>query len=182
MNASNIVEYGVGERLLSCRKEATSPTPDGKMPAESRSTPREIQNYLGKISGPLLDRIDMHVEVPAVKFREISSERSGEPSGKIRERVIGARKRQQQRFAGRAQVSCNARMTTRDLKQHCALDATSLELLKFAMSDMRLSARAYDRILKVARTIADLADSDQITSDHLSEAVQFRALDRQLWA
>src|SRR5688572_20296841 len=163
------------------RYEATWRTPDGKMPGESRSSPREIQNYLGKISGPLLDRIDMHVEVPAVKFREISSERAGEPSAKIRERVIAARKRQQQRFAGRTQVSCNARMTTRDLKQHCALDNTSLELLKFAMADMRLSARAYDRILKLARTIADLAGSESIVSDHISEAVQFRSLDRQLW-
>lgn len=160
---------------------AMNPTPDGKMPGESRSTPREIQNYLGKISGPLLDRIDMHVEVPAVKFREISGERSGETSAQIRERVIAARKRQQQRFAGRTQVSCNARMTTRDLKQHCALDNHSLELLKFAMADMRLSARAYDRILKVARTIADLAGSERITSEHVSEAVQFRTLDRQLW-
>jgi magnesium chelatase family protein len=160
---------------------AMNPTPDGKMPGESRSTPREIQTYLGKISGPLLDRIDMHVEVPSVKFREISGERSGEPSAIIRERVIAARKRQHQRFAGRTQVSCNARMTTRDLKQHCALDNHSLELLKVAMSDMRLSARAYDRILKVARTIADLAGSERITSEHVSEAVQFRTLDRQLW-
>lgn len=151
------------------------------MPGESRSTPREIQNYLGKISGPLLDRIDMHVEVPAVKFREISGERSGEPSAKIRDRVIAARQRQRVRFAGRTQVSCNARMTTRDLKQHCALDNHSLELLKVAMADMRLSARAYDRILKVARTIADLAASERITSEHISEAVQFRTLDRQLW-
>jgi magnesium chelatase family protein len=129
-----------------------------------------------------LDRIDMHVEVPAVKFRDISSERPSEPSAKIRDRVIAARQRQHARFAGRAQVSCNARMTTRDLKQHCALDSASLELLKFSMSDMRLSARAYDRILKLARTIADLDASERITSDHLSEAVHFRALDRQLWA
>jgi magnesium chelatase family protein len=161
---------------------AMNPSPDGKMPGESRSTPREIQNYLGKISGPLLDRIDMHVEVPAVKFREIANERPGESSATIRERVIAARRRQNERFKGRAQVSCNARMSTRDLKQFCALDETSMELLKFAMSDMKLSARAYDRILKVARTIADLAGSERITADHVSEAVQFRSLDRQLWA
>ncbi len=161
---------------------AMNPSPDGKMPGESRSTPREIQNYLAKISGPLLDRIDMHVEVPAVKFREISSDRAGEGSASIRERVISARQRQHARFAGRKQVSCNARMTTRDLKQHCALDERGMELLKFAMSDMRLSARAYDRILKVARTIADLAGAESINVDHISEAVQFRALDRQLWA
>ncbi len=160
---------------------AMNPTPDGKMPAESRSTPREVQNYLGKISGPLLDRIDMHVEVPAMKFREMTSERAAESSARIRERVIAARGKQHERFKGRARVSCNARMSTRDLKEHCALDSTSLELLKFAMSDLRLSARAYDRILKVARTIADLAGSDRIVADHVSEAVNFRSLDRQLW-
>lgn len=168
--------------LRSFHQEATSPTPDGKMPGESRSTPREIQNYLGKVSGPLLDRIDMHVEVPAVKFREISSERTGEPSATIRDRVILARRRQQERFKGRAKISCNARMTTRDLKQHCALDATSMEMLKYAMADMKLSARAYDRILKLARTIADLAGAETISSEHLAEAVQLRSLDRQLWA
>lgn len=161
---------------------AMNPSPDGKMPGESRSSPHEIQKYLGKISGPLLDRIDMHVEVPSVKFREITSERAGEPSAKIRERVIAARAAQRQRFAGRANVTCNARMTTRDLKQHCALDPASLDMLRFAMTDMRLSARAYDRILKVARTIADLSHSEKITPDHLSESVQFRNLDRQLWA
>lgn len=160
---------------------AMNPTPDGKMPAESRSSPHEIQKYLGKVSGPLLDRIDMHVEVPAVKFREITSERAGEGSAVIRQRVVAARAKQRERFAGRAAVSCNARMTTRDLKQHCALDNTSLEMLRFAMADMKLSARAYDRILKVARTIADLSNAERISSDHLAEAVQFRSLDRQLW-
>ncbi len=160
---------------------AMNPTPDGKMPEESRSTPREVKNYLGKISGPLLDRIDMHVEVPAVKFREMTSERAGETSAQIRERVIAARRLQNERFRGRSKVSCNARMTTRDLKQFCALDTTSLELLKFAMSDMHLSARAYDRILKVARTIADLAGAERIRPEDVSEAVQFRALDRQIW-
>jgi len=160
---------------------AMNPTPDGKMPGESRCTPREIQNYLGRISGPLLDRIDLHIEVPAVKFREISSEQNGESSAAIRERVVAARRVQQDRFKDRPKVTCNARMGTRDLKAHCALDETAMELLKFAMADMNLSARAYDRVLKVSRTIADLAGSDRITSDHLSEAVQFRSLDRQLW-
>lgn len=160
---------------------AMNPTPDGKMPAESRSTPREIQNYLGRISGPLLDRIDLHVEVPQVKFRDIAAERSGETSAQIRARVIAARGRQHERFRERPKVTCNARMGTRELKQFCQLDATALELLKFAMADMNLSARAYDRILKVARTIADLAASDNITSDHVSEAVQLRSLDRQIW-
>jgi len=160
---------------------AMNPTPDGKMPAESRSSPREIANYLGRISGPLLDRIDLHVEVPQVKFREISSERNGEASAPIRERVILARRRQQERFREKSKITCNARMGTRELKQYCALDETTLEMLKFAMSDLNLSARAYDRVLKVARTIADLAGSDSIVSDHVGEAVQFRSLDRQLW-
>jgi magnesium chelatase family protein len=151
------------------------------MPAESRSSPREIQNYLGRISGPLLDRIDLHVEVPAVKFHEISSERAGEDSATIRARVIAARKLQQDRFARRPGLSCNARMGTRDLKTHCALDESTKELLKFAMADLNLSARAYDRILKVARTIADLAGVENIIGDHISEAIQYRSLDRQLW-
>jgi magnesium chelatase family protein len=151
------------------------------MPAESRSSPREIANYLGRISGPLLDRIDLHVEVPQVKFREITSERNGETSADIRARVVAARQRQQERFRGKAKVTCNARMGTRELKQYCALDEPTLEMLKFAMSDLNLSARAYDRVLKVARTIADLAASERITSDHVGEAVQLRSLDRQLW-
>jgi magnesium chelatase family protein len=162
---------------------AMNPTPDGKMPHESKCSPREIQNYLGRISGPLLDRIDLHIEVPAVKFREITSERTGETSAQIRERVIAARRRQQERFAGKgkARITCNARMGTKELKAWCALDSATLELLKIAMADMNLSARAYDRILKVARTIADLAGSESIISDHVSEAIQFRSLDRQIW-
>src|SRR5229473_245636 len=160
---------------------AMNPTPDGKMPGESRSTPREIQNYLGRVSGPLLDRIDIHVDVPAVKFREITAERTGETSAQIRERVVTARRRQQERFVGKRNVTCNARMGTRDLKAFCALDEATLELLKMAMNELKLSARAYDRILKVSRTIADLAGSDRLTSEHISEAIQYRSLDRQLW-
>src|SRR5213592_4170379 len=160
---------------------AMNPTPDGKMPSESRSSPREIQNYLGRISGPLLDRIDLHVEVPTVKFREISSERTGETSAQIRDRVIAARNRQLKRFAHRPKVTCNARMGTKDIRAFCALEDATLELLKMAMAEMNLSARAYDRILKVSRTIADLDASENITSDHVSEAVQFRSLDRGLW-
>ena len=160
---------------------AMNPTPDGKMPAESRCTPREIQNYLGRISGPLLDRIDLHVEVPSVKFRDMTSERVGETSAQIRARVVAARQRQVTRFAHRPRVSCNARMGSRELKSYCALSEQTMELLKFAMADLKLSARAYDRVLKVARTIADLAGSENITSEHVSEAVQLRSLDRQLW-
>ena len=151
------------------------------MPGESRSSPREIQNYLGRISGPLLDRIDLHIEVPQVQFREITSDRTGEDSGQIRDRVVAARRRQQARFKVRPKVTCNARMGSRDLKQFCKLDEAILELLKFAMADLNLSARAYDRVLKVARTIADLAGSENIAGEHISEAIQYRSLDRQLW-
>jgi magnesium chelatase family protein len=159
---------------------AMNPTPDGKMPAESRSTPREIQNYLGRVSGPLLDRIDIHIEVPQVHVRDISSKRTGENSAAIRERVVTARKIQQQRFAGR-KVTCNARIGSRELKEFCTISEDTLELLKMAMQQANLSARAYDRILKVSRTIADLAGSERILSEHVGEAVQFRSLDRQLW-
>jgi len=160
---------------------AMNPTPDGKMPSESRSSPSEIQRYLGRISGPLLDRIDLHIEVPPVKFREITSADTGESSAQIRERVVAARKRQQERFKTKPKITCNARMGTRELKQYCALDEPTMELLRFAMSDLNLSARAYDRVLKVARTIADLAGTENIAAEHISEAIQFRSLDRQLW-
>jgi magnesium chelatase family protein len=160
---------------------AMNPTPDGKMPGESKSSAREIQNYLGRISGPLLDRIDLHVEVPAVKFRDISAGRTGETSAQIRERVVAARQRQHERFRGRKHITCNARMGAKELKQFCVIDEATKELLNRAMTDMNFSARAYDRILKVARSIADLAGSEAITGDHISEAVQYRSLDRQLW-
>ena len=160
---------------------AMNPTPDGKMPSESRSTPREIQNYLGRVSGPLLDRIDIHIEVPQVKFQDITDEHHGEPSACIRQRVMAARQRvmaarqrQIARFAGKKSITCNARMGSRELKAHCVLDENTKELLKFAMNDMNLSARAYDRILKVARTIADLAGCEEIGSVHLAEALQYR--------
>jgi magnesium chelatase family protein len=121
------------------------------------------------------------VEVPPVKFREISAERTGETSAAIRERVVAARRKQQERFQGRAKVTCNARMGTRELKQFCELDEAAKALIQFAMTDLNLSARAYDRILKVARTIADLAGSEPILPDHVSEAIQYRSLDRQIW-
>jgi magnesium chelatase family protein len=160
---------------------AMNPTPDGKMPGESHCSPREIQSYLNRVSGPLLDRIDIHVEVPTVKFRDITAEQTGETSAQIRERVVAARRRQQDRFTGRKAITCNARMGARELKVHCALDESTLELLKMAMTELKLSARAYDRILKVARTIADLTAAEKIASEHISEAIQYRSLDRQLW-
>jgi magnesium chelatase family protein len=165
-------------------KKATRPCPCGYLghySSKCHCTPEQVARYRRRISGPLLDRIDLHIEVPAVKFREISSERTGESSAQIRERVVTARKRQQHRFAGKSRVTCNARMGSRELKAHCALDEATMELLKFAMTDLNLSARAYDRVLKVARTIGDLAGSERILSDHISEAIQYRSLDRQLW-
>ncbi len=151
------------------------------MPGESRSSPREIQNYLGRISGPLLDRIDLHVEVPPVKFREMTGERTGESSAAIRVRVVAARQRQITRFQSKPKITCNARMGPRELKAFCDLDEATKELLRLAMTDLNLSARAYDRILKVARTIADLAGAESILPEHISEAIQYRSLDRQLW-
>jgi magnesium chelatase family protein len=160
---------------------AMNPTPDGKMPGESKSSPREIQNYFGRISGPLLDRIDLHVEVPQVKFREISGDKTGETSAQIRKRVIAARQRQQKRFASKPKITCNARIGPKELKEFCALDDATKEMLKMAMTELNFSARAYDRIVKVAWTIADLAGAKNISSEHISEAVQYRSLDRQLW-
>ena len=159
---------------------AMNPTPDGKMPHESRSTPREIQAYLGRVSGPLLDRIDLHVEVPAVKFADLSRAQPGEPSSTIRNRVIAAREIQNRRFLGRPVVA-NARMGPRELKEFVRLDDSTQTMLKHAMTDLNLSARAYDRILKVARTIADLEAKDIITHEHVFEAIQYRSLDRQIW-
>jgi len=152
------------------------------MPGESKNSPREIQNYLGRISGPLLDRIDLHIEVPPVKFREIAGDKTGETSAQIRNRVVAARQHQHARFADKPKITCNARMGTKELKEFCALDEATKELLKMAMTELNFSARAYDRILKVARTIADLAESENILSEHISEAIQYRSLDRQLWA
>src|SRR5262245_2563657 len=124
----------LGARTQPFHKKATSRTPDRKMPGESRCSPRQIQNYLNRVSGPLLDRIDIHVEVPAVKFREITAERTGETSAKIRERVVAARRCQQERVKGKRTITCNARMGTRELKAYRELDEPTLELLKMAMA------------------------------------------------
>ncbi|TVQ79843.1 MAG: ATP-binding protein [Flavobacteriales bacterium] len=141
-----------------------------------------VQKYLNKISGPLLDRIDLHVEVVPVSFDEMSDKRNGETSKEIRERVIRARDVQIERFRGRADIHCNAQMDTKQLRKHCALSDAGLALLKTAMDRLNLSARAYDRILKVARTIADLDNSATIEAIHLGEAIHYRSLDRENWA
>jgi magnesium chelatase family protein len=137
----------------------------------------QTARYVSRISGPLLDRIDLQVEVPGLSAAEISSETAGEPSACMRDRVDAARIRQRERFQG-TPVKCNAEMTARLLRKHCALDARSKKLLETAVEKLGLSARAYDRILKVARTIADLADAETISPPHLAEAIQYRALDR----
>jgi magnesium chelatase family protein len=150
------------------------------MPHESRSSPREIASYLGRVSGPLLDRIDLHVEVPAVRFADLSRAQAGEPSAVVRQRVVAARDLQRARYAGRP-VNCNARMRPRDLREFVRLDEPTRDMLRVAMTDLNLSARAHDRILKVARTLADLAGRPDVTASDISEAIGFRNLDRQLW-
>ena len=143
----------------------------------------QIQRYRSKISGPLLDRIDLHIEAPTLQIQELRSSEVGESSAIIRARCIAARKRQKQRFDSDAPSATrsNTQMTHREIREHCALDIAQGDLLQQAMEQLSLSARAYDRILKVARTIADLADADHIASEHLLEAIQYRSLDRNLF-
>ena len=144
--------------------------------------PGVVQKYLNKISGPLLDRIDLHVEVTPVPFSELSKEKNSEPSSEIRKRVISARKLQTERYNTSEGIYSNSQMRTKDLKTYCNLSEASNSLLKTAMERLGLSARAYDRILKVARTIADLDSSQNIETNHIAEAIQYRSLDREGWA
>ncbi len=146
-----------------------------------RSTPAEMQRYMSKISGPLLDRIDIHIEVEPVPFEKLSEKQPGEPSAEIRKRVIKARQKQIERFKEISNVHYNAQMTSKLIRRFCSVDDYSLSLLKNAMEKLNLSARAYDRILKVARTIADLENTENIQANHIAEAIQYRSLDRESW-
>ncbi|MGC6434411.1 MAG: YifB family Mg chelatase-like AAA ATPase [Crocinitomicaceae bacterium] len=141
-----------------------------------------VQKYLNKISGPLLDRIDLHVEVTPVNYNELTSKEESENSKSIRERVIQARLIQEKRFESNKGIHCNAQMNSKSIQTNCNLEGQSIEILKNAMDKLGLSARAYDRILKVARTIADLDNAQNIESQHISEAIQFRNLDKDGWA
>ncbi|MBZ0179503.1 MAG: YifB family Mg chelatase-like AAA ATPase [Melioribacteraceae bacterium] len=140
-----------------------------------------IQKYMAKISGPLLDRIDIHIEVPAVKYDELTSKAKGETSSDIRKRVVAARKVQGERFSKISYIYKNADMGSKEIRQFCKIDGAGNQLLKMAMNKLGLSARAYDRILKVSRTIADLEGAGNISAAHLSEAIQYRSLDRDIW-
>ena len=165
---------------------ALNPCPCGNFTEPRKKcscNPAKIHNYMGKISGPLLDRIDIHIEVPAIKYTELSDTKEAEPSKEIKARVEKARSIQRGRFStegGKYEgIFYNAQMNTKLIKKYCILEDEAKELLKMAMSELGLSARAYDKILKVSRTIADLVGSENIKTEHLSEAIQYRSLDRQ---
>lgn len=148
---------------------------------ECSCAPGIVQKYLNRISGPLLDRIDIQVEVTPVPFKELSKIQNAEKSENIRERVVKARQIQEKRFSDHHGIYCNAQMSSKMLRAFCKIDETGLIILKNAMEKLGLSARAYDRILKVARTIADLADTEDILTEHLAEAIHYRSLDRESW-
>ncbi len=151
---------------------------------ECYCTPQKIQKYLSKISGPLLDRIDIHLEVPSLKYKELTASTKTESSADVKARTMKARQRQQERFqkSQKADIFCNAQMSHQQIKEHCAIGEDSKELLKTAIDELGLSARAHDKVLKVARTIADLEGEKDILAAHISEAIQYRSLDRNFWA
>jgi magnesium chelatase family protein len=154
----------------------------GDTTRECHCSPPQIQRYVSKISGPLLDRIDIHIEVPAVKYKELRGEQVVEDSTAVRERVVRARGRQLERFAGEKRIYANAQMPPKLIRKYCQISADGEKLLENAITRLGLSARAHDRILKVARTISDLDASANIEPRHLSEAIQYRTLDRTYWA
>lgn len=153
----------------------------GDVKRECRCSHIQIQKYRQRISGPLLDRIDLHIEVPLIDYKELASARTGEASATIRERVRAARRIQARRFAGEKNVTCNSAMQPRQLRAWCSIDKEAAQYLDHAMNELNFSARAYDRILKVARTLADLDALDAIQANHVLEAIQYRTLDRSLW-
>jgi magnesium chelatase family protein len=147
---------------------------------ECNCTPPLIQRYLSRISGPLLDRIDLHIQVPAVKYKELAEDEKSEESAAMRERILAARQCQSRRLEPFG-IFCNAQMTPRTLRRFCKLDGESENLMENAITRLGLSARAYDRILRVSRTIADLEAGDKIQAKHVAEAIQYRTLDRTYW-
>ena len=162
---------------------AANPCPCGYFGDSQHScqcNPSQINRYLSKLSGPLLDRIDIHVEVPSVSFDDLHAPANGESSETIRNRVNQARDRQRQRFRHHS-FYCNAHMQSRHLKEYCKMDDLTRDMLRSGLEKLGLSARAYDRVIKVARTIADLSDKEDIAPEHVCEAVQYRTLDRKLW-
>lgn len=172
------IEYPASFMLVA----SMNPSPSGYFPDDPNNTSSalEMQRYMNKLSGPLLDRIDIHIEVSKVEYEQLAEKRKGESSLKIRERVISARNKQTERYKD-LDINYNAQMGPKEIEKHCELDEYSQLLLKTAMLKLNLSARAYDRILKVARTIADLENSENIQGDHISEAIQYRSLDRDFW-
>jgi len=175
--AKMTVDYPAGFMLVA----SMNPSPSGNFfdPNDPNSDPEYVvKRYLNKISGPLMDRIDLHIEVPAVKFDELSSKEKGETSKVIRERVLKTRDIQEKRFINYEGVYHNAQMTAKLLDKFCEIDDSGQTLLKLAMNKMGLSARSYARILKVSRTIADLENSKDIKPNHIAEAIQYRSMDR----
>jgi magnesium chelatase family protein len=161
-----------------------NPCPCGFAGSSTRAclcTPSQIHRYRSKISGPLMDRMDIHLEVPPVPLEELTGEPRGESSSVVRRRVVEARARQRERFRAERGIHCNAQMRHREIRCFCPLPSEGRELLRKAVQRLGLSARAYDRILKVSRTIADLSGAEQIRPEHLAEAIQYRALDRSAW-
>ena len=173
------VDYPASFMLIA----SMNPSPSGDFYDPGTSTDNEyaVRRYLNKISGPLLDRIDLHIEVTPVPFEQLSNKKAGESSKEIRDRVIEARKIQEIRFQEHNTIHCNAQMASRQIKQYCQISETGKQLLKKAVDRLNLSARSYDRILKTARTIADLEKVEHIQPQHLAESIQFRSLDREGW-
>ncbi len=179
--ARSAVDFPAGFMLLA----SMNPCPCGYFNHPEKDctcSPGMVQKYLNRVSGPLLDRIDLHVEVTPVSFSDLTGNREEEKSAFIRDRVIAAREVQAARYAGIAGIYCNAQVNSQQLKEYCVLPDNCRQLLKNAIQQLKLSARAYDRILKVSRTIADLAGSDSIGTAHMAEAIQYRSLDREGWA